>query len=192
LAWGNHPNISKAFIEKVMTMCNGVLKTNPNWLMACMYYESAHTFNASKINPSSGAVGLIQFTPLTCTWLYLGITEKEAKKRSLNVRIGYRDIFAAMSEVEQLTWVYKYMSQSQFLGRLNSLEDVYMAIFAPHAVGGAPDDACYTRDRNFVEYDQNKHLDINNNGTITRQEASKPIWDALKEGLLPENVLGTE
>jgi hypothetical protein len=63
LAWGK--KVSKRFRSRVKEVAAN-LQTDPNFLMACMAFESAGTFSSSiKNGAGSGAVGLIQFMPST-------------------------------------------------------------------------------------------------------------------------------
>jgi hypothetical protein len=96
------------FIKKVSEIAIK-LKTKPDWLMFLMWFETAHTLN-HRIKNGIGAVGLIQFTKSTAK--YLGTTT---------------DALVKMSNVEQLDYVYKHLKP--FIGRYNSLVDLYLAIF---------------------------------------------------------------
>ena len=63
LAWGK--KVSKPFRDRV-TQIGTSLQLDPNFLMACIAFESNETFSASVQNAAgSGAVGLIQFMPGT-------------------------------------------------------------------------------------------------------------------------------
>lgn len=114
LAWGKR--VSKLFRDRVQQI--GVsLGVDPNFLMACMAFESGRTFSPSIENAAgSGAVGLIQFMPGTAQ--ALGTTTSKLK---------------GMSAVEQLDFVEKYFKPRA--GKLKTLEDVYMTILWPAAIG---------------------------------------------------------
>lgn len=169
LAWG--AKVSKPFRDKVTQIALN-LKTDPSFLMACMAFETGETFSPSILNKAgSGAVGLIQFMPTTA--LALGTTTQK---------------LAAMSAVKQLDFVEKYFSNA--VGKLKLLEDVYMAILWPVAVG---------KPLNFVLFDKNdpKHpkryilnagLDFNKDGQITKEEAAEKVRQKLNKGLLPQNA----
>jgi hypothetical protein len=62
IAWGK--KVSPEFKGAAITVAAN-LDTEVNFLMACMAFESAGTFSPSVTNPSSHAVGLIQFMPTT-------------------------------------------------------------------------------------------------------------------------------
>ena len=103
----------------------------------------------------SGATGLIQFMPETAR--NLGTTTEALSK---------------MTRTEQLQYVDKYFQGT--LKKGGSLSDVYMSVLLPAAVG-KPEDfvlfgegGAYGGDR---AYEQNKGLDANKDGKITKAEA---------------------
>ena len=75
-----------------------------------------------------------------------------------------------MSAVEQMDYVYKYLSQ---FGSLYTLEDIYMAILWPAAVGQSNDYVLWWG--GSVEYNQNNGLDVNGDGKITKEEAAQKV-----------------
>jgi peptidoglycan hydrolase-like protein with peptidoglycan-binding domain len=162
LAWG--ARVSPEFKSKVRAISEKI-GCDPNFLMACMAFETGETFSPSVRNRASGATGLIQFIPKTA--------------RGLGTST---DALAAMSAVEQLDFVEKY-----FQGRsVRTLEDVYMAILWPVAVG---------KDNDFVlfatpsrAYRQNSGLDRNRDGRITKAEAAAKVRAKLDRGLNPPFV----
>ena len=169
LAWGK--KVSKPFRDRIVKVAQD-LGTDPNYLMACMAFESARTFSPSILNAAgSGAVGLIQFMPSTAQ--ALGTTTQQ---------------LAAMSAVKQLDYVERYFAPSK--GKLRSLEDVYMAILWPRAVGKPQEYVLF--DKNDPQYPkrhiQNAGLDFNRDGLITKAEAAARVRRELEEGLRPENA----
>ena len=94
--------------------------------MAAMAFESAETFSPSVRNRLSGATGLIQFMPSTAQ--RLGTTT---------------DALAAMTPEKQLDYVSRYFSP--YSGRLGTIEDVYMVILWPKAVGASNDTALFAK-----------------------------------------------
>lgn len=160
--WSN--KVSDAFIKKVVRICNQ-LGINPNFVMACIAFETGETFSASIRNRLSGATGLIQFMPQTAA--ALGTSTEE---------------LAAMTPVKQLDFVYKYFLP--WKGKLRTLEDVYMAILWPRAVGRPSNYVLFNRNGNFPKaYIQNAGLDINKDGKITKAEAAMKVTDKFKRGL---------
>lgn len=107
--------VSPGFLKKTDEGC-AELGIKPAWLMLTMCIETARTFKASIQNPVSKATGLIQF--MHATAVALGTTLKE---------------LAAMSEEEQLDYVFKYLRT--YKGKMHSYVDVYLSVFYPAAVG---------------------------------------------------------
>ncbi len=162
VAWG--AKVSLAFKTKVIQVA-GNLGVDPNYLMAAMAFESGETFSASVKNAAgSGAVGLIQFMPETATHL---LTSTSA--------------LAAMTPETQLDYVEKFFNP--YKGRLNSLGDVYMAILWPSAIG-KPDDYALFKSPS-KQYQQNKGLDANKDGVVTKCEAVAAVQAKLLKGERP-------
>jgi hypothetical protein len=102
----------------------------------------------------SGAVGLIQFMPSTAK--QLGTTTASLVK---------------MTGEEQLDFVAKYLRQ--FKKPLQTLEDVYMAVLMPSAIGKGSDFVLFRKPSKA--YSQNIGLDINGDGVITVGEAADQV-----------------
>lgn len=140
-----------------------------DFLMACIAFESAHTFRPDVLNKAgSGAVGLIQFMPATAR--ALGTSTSELSK---------------LSAEDQLTWVHKYFLP--YRGKLKTLEDVYMAILWPRAIGQPDDYVLFDVVSKPTTYRQNASLDFNRDGKITRWEAAARVRAELELGFLPDN-----
>lgn len=110
----------EAFKAKLQQIA-GKLNINPNWLMVVFFIETAAPRYGkidSTIQNSIGATGLIQFMPSTA--ISLGTTCEALKN---------------MTNVTQLDWVLKYFRP--YSGRMNSLHDLYFAVFFPAAIGKA-------------------------------------------------------
>jgi peptidoglycan hydrolase-like protein with peptidoglycan-binding domain len=170
LAWG--AKVSNEFQTKVRNIARE-LNCDPNHLMAAMAFETNETFSPSIRNPYSGATGLIQFTSSTAK--RLGTTT---------------DSLATMTAENQLDYVKRYLQP--YTNQLLSIEDVYMAILWPKAIG-QPNSAVlmsrYSTDAsNKLAYEQNAPLDANRDGNITKAEAAEPVRQRLTKGLLPGNV----
>lgn len=139
---------SDAFRQNVIYIARG-LGTDPNYLMAIMSFESG--LDPKARNPYSGATGLIQFMPKTA------------------VRLGTTiDALARMTAEKQLTYVQKYFAPYQ--GRLHTLEDAYMAVLWPPAIGRGNNYVLFASPS--IAYEQNKALDLNKDGKITVAEAT--------------------
>lgn len=129
----------------------GRLKTDPAWLLNVMACESLFDPDARNPLPGQTASGLLQIIEGTAR--RLGTTTKAIRR---------------MSPVDQLRLVEKYLEP--FKGRLNTLPNVYMAVFRGSIVEG--DDAVVVVDsaKEPRVYALNKSLDINNDKRITKGE----------------------
>jgi len=151
-------NTTQAFRDKVLQIA-ARLEANPNFLMAVMSFESGGTFSPSVKNQAgSGAVGLIQFMPATARGL--GTTTEE---------------LVGMTAEAQLDFVEKHFKP--FKGRLKTLEDTYMAVLFPRAVGKGNDFVLF--ERPSVAFTQNRGLDIDGDGRITVFDASSRVREVL-------------
>jgi hypothetical protein len=166
LAWG--ARVSADFGTKVRAIATN-LGIDPNFLMACMAFETGQTFSPSKRNPVSSATGLIQF--LSSTAMRLGTTVTA---------------LAGMTAEAQLTFVEKYFLPKK--GQLHSLTDVYMQILRPVAVGKPDDFVLFSRATDAGTYNANRGLDLNDDGTVTKNEATSKVAAMLTLGLRPGNV----
>lgn len=167
LAWGNV--VSPAFRTKVSKISNN-LGVEANYLMACMAFETGETFSASITNAAgSGAIGLIQFMPSTAQALGTN-----------TISLG------KMSSIQQLDYVELYFQPKS--GKLRTLEDVYMAILWPAAVGKPSAYVLFSKTdpSHPKRYIQNSGLDFNRDGVITKAEAAAKVMKKLERGLLPE------
>jgi peptidoglycan hydrolase-like protein with peptidoglycan-binding domain len=162
VAWGS--KVSPAFKAKVIGIAQA-LGTSPDYLMAAMAFETGETFSPSIPNAAgSGAVGLIQFTPPIAA--RLGTTTAD---------------LAQMTAVQQLDYVLKYFQGHA--GRLNTLDDVYMAIIWPIAVGKPADTILFSSPS--IWYRQNQGLDANHDGHVTKAEAVAAVRAKLVKGQQP-------
>ena len=159
IAWGK--KVSLEFKNKVIKICEN-LKIEPDFLMSCMAFETGETFSASIKNPVASATGLIQF--LETTAVSLGTTTSK---------------LANMSEVEQLEYVEKYFTP--YAGKIETIEDIYMAIIYPKAIGKSNDYILFTSGSS--SYLANKGLDKNMDGNITKEEAAAKVKEKLEKGL---------
>lgn len=159
LVWGS--KVSEVFKDRVKWIAAD-LGFNPNWLMAAMAFESGETFSASVKNAAgSGATGLIQFMPSTA--------------KGLNTTV--KDL-AALSPEDQLKFVYKYFLP--YKGRIKSLDDLYMAILWPSAIGKPPEYKLFIR--GGVTYRQNAGLDRDKNGYVSKAEAAAAVRAKYERG----------
>jgi len=147
-------NLSDAGKRAVIDVANS-LGINPDWLVTVMSFESAGSFDPGKKNAAgSGATGLIQFMPTTAGLLGTSTAQ-----------------LAQMSQEEQIRGpVYQYFKNH---GRLGSLEDTYLAVFYPSAIG-KPDDYVVGEQGSKV-YEQNKGFDTRGTGQITKHMITSTI-----------------
>jgi tape measure domain-containing protein len=149
----NLDRLGQSFKDKVAEIARQ-LRTNPDWLLNVMAFETGGSFNPRAHNPLSGATGLIQFMPSTA--------------RGLGTST---DQLSQMSALKQLDYVLSYLRP--FAGRLNSQSDVYSAVLAPGGVGASDDATLYRRGTR--EYRDNNGLDLDRSGTISKGEAAARV-----------------
>lgn len=158
VVWG--AKVSPTFKDRLFWLCDE-LDINPDYLMACIAFESAETFRADIKNAAgSGATGLIQFMPSTA----LGLGTTVAR-------------LAEMTAEDQLNFVYKYFRP--YKSRLKTLEDTYMAILLPSQIGRPLDSVLFS---GGIAYRQNSGLDKNADGRVTKAEASAKVREKLVKG----------
>ncbi|WP_435300717.1 hypothetical protein [Escherichia coli] len=158
IAWG--AKVSREFKLKVIEVCER-LEINPDYLMSCMAFETGETFSPNVRNPNGSATGLIQFMANTAR--VLGTTINE---------------LAGMTSVEQMDYVEKYFKP--YTGKIKTIEDVYMVIFCPRAVGKPNSYILYNEGKS---YNDNKGLDLNKDNAITKYEAGFKVREKLKLGM---------
>lgn len=164
LAWGNA--VSPEFRSSVLNICHKFDWTadHASWLMACIAFETGGTFDPAQKNlAGSSGTGLIQF--MRSTAIGLGTTVEE---------------LAEMAAVQQLEYVRLYFMP--YAARIKTLSDMYMAILAPSAVG-KPEGTTLYSGSDGGSYRMNAPLDINNDGKITKQEATRFVASQLQKGL---------
>lgn len=149
--------VSAEFIRRLLKICSS-LRIDPDFLMACIAFETGETFSASVRNKRSGATGLIQFMPQTAAALGTSVEE-----------------LALMTEEDQLDYVSKYFLP--WKGKLLTLEDTYMAILYPLAIGKANGYILFAKNdtKHPKRYVQNAGLDYNKDGYITKAEAAAKV-----------------
>jgi hypothetical protein len=160
-----------AFTEGVTRLAKKY-KMPEDYLYAVMGFETGGTFSPSIRNAAgSGATGLIQFMPSTAKGL--GTTTDELAK---------------MTRAEQLEYVDKYFSNKNITG--GSLSDLYMSVLFPAAVGKSDDFVLFGSGATISgygagsrAYEQNKGLDLNKDGSVTKSEASSKVGKYLPQTL---------
>lgn len=162
LAWGR--KVSEDFRRRLAAAAlrDGY---DPSHAMAAMWFESK--LNPQAVNALSGATGLIQFMPSTAL--------------DLNTTV---EALARMSAEEQLDYVERYFHR--YAGRIGSLHDLYMCILWPKAIGQP--DSFVLFEKGSKAYEQNKALDVDGDGKVTKYEACAYVRKALATGMLDENA----
>ncbi|HKQ05585.1 MAG TPA: transglycosylase SLT domain-containing protein [Blastocatellia bacterium] len=130
------------------------LGTRPEWLLNVMACESSFVASAHNPLPGQTASGLLQFIRQTAVGL--GTTTAAVRR---------------MTPVEQLRFVEKYFTP--FKGQLNSLADVYLAVFRGFIIEGGPETVVAPLNSSSKErqaYSLNKGLDLNGDRQITKDE----------------------
>lgn len=154
---------SNPFRWKVIQISDA-LGIDPDYLDAAMSFETIQSFSTSARNRASGAVGLIQFTQVAVDAL---------RERGFMTTLGE---LSRMSALDQLDWVFRFLEPHA--GRMHSIADVYLAIFAPAFIGESPETKIYEApDRKYV---QNATLDRpgsdgQKKGYITVADATAPV-----------------
>jgi len=164
IAWG--AKVSPEFKAKVIKICKN-LDIEPDHLMACMAFETGETFSPKETNKAgSGATGLIQFMPKTAPDLDTTVQK-----------------LAAMTQLQQLDYVEKFFKLQirRQKKSLHTLEDVYMAILYPAAIGKTLDSTLFAK--GSIEYKQNAGFDKNKDGKITPAEISTILRAKYDKGL---------
>ena len=160
IAWG--AKVSPTFKAKAIAISQR-LEISPDFLMSCMAFESGETFSPIVRNAAgSGAVGLIQFMPKTA--------------KSLNTSTHS---LIKMSPETQLDYVELYFKP--YAGRLHSIEDIYMTILYPKAIGKVPEYVLFRS--GTVAFGQNKGLDRDKDGKVTVHEAAAAVRRKYIKGL---------
>ena len=122
-------------------------------LLRAMHFETGGTFSTSIKNPTGSATDLIQFVEPTAKSLGTSTAE-----------------LAKMTREEQMVYVEKYLTP--YKGRMKDFGDIYMAIHLPVAIGKSNDYVIYDNQTLRTRaYKQNKGLDANKDGKVTKGEA---------------------
>lgn len=169
-AWSE--KVSTAFIEKVKVMATNLKLgwQGADELMSCMAFETGETFSPS-IKNGAGApyYGLIQFGSAAAT---------DVKTTTAAL--------VKMTAEEQLDYVYAFFKP--YAGRLKDFSDIYLRILWPAAVGKPADFIIFIDDGKSKRYTQNRGLDMNRDGKVTKAEAAAKAQQKLVAGLHPKNL----
>lgn len=146
--------LSPQFVAKVDQMAQR-LGTQPDYLLQVMDFETGGTFDPAIRNKAgSGATGLIQFMPETAR--RLGTTTEK---------------LARMTPEQQLDYVERYFAP--YTGKLTSLQDTYMAVLYPKAIGKSAQQPLFAK--GSQAYAQNAGLDTARKGVVTVGDAVRAV-----------------
>ncbi len=169
-AWSE--KVSDEFVGMTQQICDDLQMgfDGADKLMACMAFETGETFSP-KIKNGAGApyYGLIQFG--------------KAAAKDVGTTV---EALVTLSAEQQLIYVHKFFKP--YKGKLKTLSDVYMRILWPAAVGKPEDFIIFVNDGKSKAYMQNKGLDVNKDGKVTKAECALKVQDKLKRGLHPSNL----
>ena len=170
LAWSE--KVTPEFTAKVSVIAKDLKLgwQGADQLMSCMAFETGGTFSP-KIKNGAGApyYGLIQFGAAAAK--DIGTTTDKLIK---------------MTAMEQLDYVYKFFKP--YTGRLSTTSDIYMRILYPVAVAKPEDYVLFSEGSKGKAYAQNRGLDLNRDGKITKAEAAAKVEQKMVEGLHPRNL----
>lgn len=169
-AWS--AKVSDEFIAETKRIAKdlGMTFQGTDELLACMAFETGGTFSPT-IQNGAGApyYGIIQFGAAAAK--DAGTTIPKLLK---------------MTNVEQLQYVFNFFKP--YKGKLKDLSDVYLRILYPVAVGKPLDYVLFSESGKGKAYAQNRGLDVNRDGKITKGEATAKVYQKLVEGLHPKNL----
>ena len=142
-----------AFVAKVMEVADS-LDIHFSWLVGIMHHESRLNHKARN---SIGAVGLIQFLPVTAR----GLGTSTYRLRQ-------------MTDIEQLEYVYRFYKHAK--GKLNKMTDLYLYAFFPISIlndWGDYRTIKYGKLSASIIAKQNPGLDLNRDGKVTVDEVRR-------------------
>lgn len=178
---------NEAFLKKILAIASE-LQFNPNYLAAAMMVESGYQTDVRESRSRTkwnGGTGLIGFMPATAAQL-LGVPWTEIKKIR-EATPGSRDKFRfesyarqvnGMNHLEQLDLIYKFLKKHK--GKLRTIDDFYAAIFSPASIGKPAHAVIIDKEKKPETYRQNRFLDKNKDGKITKAEISYKVIDRYK------------
>lgn len=148
--------LSGTFMERVDQIARR-WKIPPQWILTVLSFETGGTFSPKARNPRSSGSGIFQLMRDSARMLGISIEE-----------------FREMSAEEQLVYFDRYLDKVVGGQKIQSLSDLYMAVFKPEAIGKRDDHVLYSG--SSQEYSLNAGvLDPNNDGMITKGGATRAL-----------------
>jgi hypothetical protein len=167
VAWS--AKVSDEFNTLVTGICLS-LGCPSDYLMSCMAFETGETFSPTIANGAGAPYyGLIQF----------------GKAAATDVNTTVADLVKMTAE-QQLEYVYRFFKP--YANKLKTLSDIYSRIIWPRAVGKPEDYIIFIDDGKSKAYFQNKGIDLNKDGKITKAECAAKVTAKLLRGLDPSNL----
>jgi hypothetical protein len=166
-----------------------------NDMMAAMAWESMRTFSPKQKNlAGSSGTGPIQImrdtakiTPEIYRYCAAKFPQDKIKHWSLDEQLDHimADIIPNMTFKEYMFHItLPYFKP--YRGRIDNLPDLYCSILYPAAIGQPLNYTFFIKDTNnpmrLKQYIQNKGLDANKDGIITKAEACAPVLREYEEG----------
>lgn len=170
-AWSGHKQVTGRGVIKITTWLESHNKPadHTSYLLSCIGFETGGTFLTSAENPTSHALGLIQFMP------------SKLKEWGVN-----REAFAKMNFDTQLDYVFKFFEEYGYITKCKTVEDYYLSIFYPKVVGYCPDTVIGKKGTKL--YDQNSlAFDKGNKGFYTIGDIAEPVVKRYWMGMDPAN-----
>lgn len=155
------------FLDKVRTIATKY-GFRADWLMIVMHFETGGKFNTT--NHGNGATGLIGFRATTAS--DLGTTQAA---------------LAAMTRVQQLTYVDKFFAFWKAGSKVKTLTDLYMVVYSP-ANAGKPSSTVLSK-KGTSAYELNKALDRTSKGYITIADAAYFVTQMAIKGGIPTGAI---
>jgi hypothetical protein len=177
LAWGRR-SPSSEFSQRVIDIAREV-KTDPSFLMTQFYGESRFLPQAHLNSDGKSRTDLASIGKKTIGGGLFGLMRQWAKPA---VGVGF-DTFILMTDLEQLEYARVFYGKAK--GKLRTMNDVFIYTFYPKALGKA--DSYVIGIKGEPAYDQNKQMDTDKDGVITKGEAAAIRFALYEKGLLPEN-----
>ena len=165
------PNLTEEKWDLIKQAAN-MLNVHSRHLAAIIAFETAETFSPSIENPISKAVGLIQFTK---TGFESIRRHNKHDKYGYKVRCNeyrFEDLEKMSFEKQLLGPVVAYFEANKGIGR-DRLADLYMCVLWPAAVHLSSDFILFKKPS--IAYVQNKGLDRDGKGFVTKQDAAAPV-----------------
>jgi hypothetical protein len=192
LIWGQKISAEDCAVVRQVAV---EILADANDMMAGMAWESMRTFSPKQKNlAGSSGVGPIQImrdtakiTPEIYRYCTAKFPQEKIRHWSLDEQIDHvmTDIIPNMTFKEYMYHITLPYFRP-YRGRVGNLPDLYCSILYPAAIGQPMNFKFFIKDTNnpirMKQYIQNKGLDANKDGIITKAEACAPVLREYEEG----------